>query len=108
MWPFDVVLDGVNYIIALLAALPNIIMYGVQSVFYAVANPAISTVNLLILTVNLPISVGNTLVTVLTYVFVDVLPQQAISYVLLAQIGLVVLFRVYHFVKDISILGFKI
>lgn len=108
MWPFDVVLDGVNYLIALLGVLPSLAIYGVQSVFYALTNPIISSVNLLISMVNIPIAVGNTLVTVFTHVTVDVLPQQAISYVLLAQIGLVVLFRVYHFAKDISIAGFKI
>lgn len=108
MWPFDVVLDGVNYIIALLSVIPSLAIYGFQSVFYAFMNPVISSVNLLISVVNIPIAVGNTLVTVFTLVTVDVLPQQAISYVLLVQIGLVVLFRVYHFAKDISIAGFKI
>jgi len=108
MWPFDVVLDGVNYVIALLAVVPTLAIYGVQSLFYALLNPVISSVNLLINMVNIPIAVGNTLVSVFTHVTVDVLPQQAISYVLLAQLGLVIIFRVYHFAKGISILGFSI
>lgn len=108
MWPFDVVLDGVNYLIALLSAIPTLAIYGVQSFFYAVLNPVISSVNLLINMINIPIAVGNTVVSVFTHVTVDVLPQQAISYVLLAQLGIVILFRVYHFAKGISFLGFSI
>lgn len=108
MWPFDVVLDAVNYVIALLATVPSLAIYGFQSVFYSFLNPAISSVNLLINMVNVPIAVGNILVSVFTMVTVDILPQQAISYVLLAQIGLVILFRAYHFAKDVSFLGFKI
>lgn len=108
MWPFDIVLDAVNYLIALLGVIPSSALYSFQSFFYAVINPVITSFNLLITLVNLPIRFGDTVLTAFLYVFDNCLPQQAISYILIAQFSLVVLFRVYHFVKDVSIFGCKI
>lgn len=108
MWPFDEVLDAVNWIYAVVLAIPDLFMYAAQVLFYSITGPVVQSVNLVITVVNLPIQIGDTIIAALSMVFVDVLPQQAISYVLIAQLILVVLFRGYHFVKDVSIAGFKI
>lgn len=108
MWPFDVVLDAVNWIFIVVYVIPDLFVYAFQVVFTSVSNPAIQSINLVITIVNLPISIGDTTIAALSMVFVDVLPQQAISYVLIAQLTAVILFRAYHFVKDVSIAGFKV
>jgi len=108
MWPFDVVLDAVNYIYALIGVIPSSAMYGIQSFYQAIINPFIVSFNLLVSLVNLPIRFGDTILTAFVYVFENCLPQEVISYILLAQVSLVILFRAYHFAKDVSIFGCKI
>lgn len=108
MWPFTLVEDAINGLYMWLTMLAALVLYFPEVIFVAVYNTLVDEVNLLIDFVNCPITLVNFILDNLFSMFENVFPQEAISYLLVAQISIVLMFRVYHYVKGISIAGFSI
>lgn len=107
MWPFDQVIDAVNYIPQFFMALLDLVMYGPVSFIEAAYNIGVYEINILIALVNSIIgllSCFSQLLAIITNMF----PDSICAWVLGACITVNVLYRVYHFVKDVSIAGCKI
>ena len=122
MWPFDETIEALNGIYALLEGVVSDVLSGVYEalvgVVYLVLYPVISVIGIILNTLtviynemvgllNNLMAIGTTFIDLLDTVFVGVLPL-TIVILLGALITIVVVLRVYSFVKDIEILGFKL
>lgn len=108
MWPFDVLEDAVNYIIELLPMLVALLLYLPMAAFEAAFNLVVGELNLILAFVNCFIDLYNVFIIAVLTTFTNVWPSSVISYIIGIQVLVIVIFRVYHFGKDISIWGFKI
>lgn len=107
MWPFDDVVNAVNGLISTLPGLINLVLYPllrIQELLYQLFMYEIDKFYLLL---NNLVAIPTLVFGFFETVFADVLPL-TILLLFGSMFLIVVALRVYSFVKDIEILGFKI
>lgn len=108
MWPFDVLEDAVNYIIQMLPMLVALLLYFPMAAFEAVYNVVVIQLNIIIEFVNCFIDLYNLFIITVLTTFTNVWPSSVISYIIGLQVLIILVYRLYHFGKDVSIAGFKL
>lgn len=107
MWPFDNIIDAVNGLYEALVGVVYLVLYPVISVIGIILNTLTVIYNEMVGLLNNVMAIGTMFIDLLDTVFVGVMPL-TIVILLGALITIVVVLRVYSFVKDIEILGFKL
>lgn len=108
MWPFDIELDILNWIPEFFMGLLDLVLYGPITMIVTVYNIVIGQVNLVVEFVNNFIVLYGVVVENMISMFDGVYFDSFINWVLAASVLVVVIYRVYHFLNNISIAGFKI
>ena len=107
MWPFDQILDAVNALIEVIAGIGYLIFYPVivfVNTVYLLAAHIIDTFYILFNNfMTIP-----TILTNLLYGTIGLALPVTMVVLLIGLVFIVVALRIYSFVKDISIFGFKI
>lgn len=107
MWPFENIIDAINGLYEALVGIVYLVLYPVISVIGIILNTLTVIYNEMMGLLNNLMAIATTFIDLLDTVFVGVLPL-TIVILLGSLITIVVVLRVYSFVKDIEILGFKI
>lgn len=107
MWPFDEIIDAVNGIYEALIGVVYMLAYPVLCGVSVVCEVITLAIGKMALLLNNMMSIPTMLIDMIEGVFVNVLPV-AILVLISGLIFIVLALRVYHFIKDIEILGFKI
>lgn len=108
MWPFDDMVAALNSMFGFLIDLVYLVFYAPMRLVDTGFNVAIGELNILIGFLNEFIALYNNVSSGIYGTFVNVWPNQYISYMLMAELTLVFAYRVYHFLKDVEIVGNKI
>ena len=107
MWPFENIIDAINGLYEAMVGVVYLVLYPVISVIGIILNTLTVIYNEMVGLLNNLMAIGTTFIDLLDTVFVGVLPL-TIVILLGSLITIVVVLRVYSFVKDIEILGFKL
>ena len=107
MWPFDDILAAVNAGLEALPGLVNLILYPLLRIQDLLYNLVMYVVDKFYILFNNLLAIPTMIYGLFESVFVAVLPL-SIMLLISAMFLIVVALRVYSFIKDIEILGFKI
>jgi hypothetical protein len=108
MWPFDDLLAAVNGFFTWIIDLVTMVMYGPSVIFAAFYDSAVNEINIVLAFANAIIDTANFITVDLLGIFENVWPSELVSYFLGLEVGIVLAFRLYHFAKDVEILGNKL
>lgn len=108
MWPFDEIIDAINYGFDFLLGLLYLVVYLPYCVAIVFINQIIYTANLFITLINVVEGVLIHLVTVLTAVFEPLMFDSIVSWLLFGQMAIIFLWFVYDRIRGISIAGFRL
>jgi hypothetical protein len=108
MWPFDDVTAAVNGLYEYFLAIIELAFYFPVKLLTTFIDTIVTELNLLIGFFNLFIRLYNVIVAGMLGMFDGVYFSSIVNWIMVASVAVVLAFRIYHFVKDISILGNKI
>jgi hypothetical protein len=108
MFPFDDVTSAVNGLYQFFLAIVELVFYFPVKLLTTFIDIIVSELNLLIGFFNLFIRLYDVIVAGMLGMFDGVYFSSIVNWIMIASITVVLAFRIYHFVKDISIVGNKI
>jgi len=108
MWPFDEMIDILNWIPEFLVGMLDLVLYGPMTIMILIYNEVVGQINLVLDFINNFITLYGVLVENFLGMFDGVYFDSFINWVLAASILVVIVYRVYHFLNNVSIAGFKI
>lgn len=108
MWPFDDVLNAINYGFEFLIGFLYLLVYLPYAVCIVLINQIIYMANLFISLVNAAETVLIDLSVAFSAVFEPLMFDSIVSWILFGQIAVIFLWFVYDRLRGISILGFSL